>query len=114
MGDFSGNAEGVDWQDIAMAGRAYADNLVGEPGISRVMHLMADEIEKLRSLTRFQDRVIRSGDTAVLTTAEREAVEWALKEAVWSYSTDCGGHRDALRGLLERLSKGTPEQRNHA
>lgn len=52
MGDFSGNAEGVDWQDIAMAGRAYADNLVGEPGISKVMHMMADEIDRLRSQYR--------------------------------------------------------------
>lgn len=47
-GDFSGNAENVDWSDIAMTGRAYADNLVGEEAVSKVMHLMADEIEKLR------------------------------------------------------------------
>lgn len=45
----SGNAESVDWSDLAMAGRAYADNLVGEPAVSKVMHMMADEIERLRS-----------------------------------------------------------------
>ena len=46
--ELSGNAENVDWNDIAQAGRAYADNLVGEPGISKFMHIMADEIERLR------------------------------------------------------------------
>lgn len=44
----SGNAENVDWTDIAETGRAYADNLIGEPGITKLMHLMADEIERLR------------------------------------------------------------------
>lgn len=48
----SGNAENVDWSDLAMAGRAYADNLVGEPAVSKVMHMMADEIERLRSVIR--------------------------------------------------------------
>lgn len=47
----SGNAENVDWSDIAQAGRAYADNLVGEPVISKFMHIMADEIERLRGTT---------------------------------------------------------------
>lgn len=44
----SGNAETVDWTDIAETGRAHADNLIGEPGITKLMHLMADEIERLR------------------------------------------------------------------
>lgn len=48
----SGNAESVDWSDLAMAGRAYADNLVGEPAVSKVMHMMADEIERLRAVIR--------------------------------------------------------------
>ena len=46
----SGNAENVDWNDIAEAGRAYADNLLGEPAVSKIMHAMADEIARLRSL----------------------------------------------------------------
>ena len=46
----SGNAENVDWKDIADAGRAYADNLLGEPAVSKIMHAMADEIERLRGL----------------------------------------------------------------
>jgi hypothetical protein len=41
-----------------------------------------------------------------LTDEEREAVEWALEEAVWSYNPDCGDHPDTLRGLLERLRNG--------
>lgn len=48
----SGNAESVDWSDLAMAGRAYADNLVGEPAVSKIMHMMADEIERLRTVIR--------------------------------------------------------------
>jgi hypothetical protein len=56
----------------------------------------AAEIERLRSLTRFQDGVIRSGDVACLTQAEREALEVA---SVW-----VNPERHAtLRGLLERL-----------
>lgn len=78
----SGNAENVDWSDTAESGRAYADNLIGEPVISKVMHMMADEIERLR-----------------LTDAEREAVEWVIgqrrERESWVHA--------ALRGLLERL-----------
>ena len=39
-----------------------------------------------------------------LTDAEREAVKWALGEAVWSYNPDCGDHPDTLRRLLTRMS----------
>lgn len=82
----SGNAENVDWTDIAETGRAHADNLVGEPGITELMHLMADAIERLR-----------------LTDAEREALETATVGGV--------GHvyarrAAALRGLLERHKGG--------
>lgn len=58
------------------------------------------EIDRLRSLTRFQDRVIRSGDTACLTKAERDAVEGAIihmeTRGMWAWPAE-------LRGLLERL-----------
>jgi len=110
LGDFSGNAKGVDWQDIAMAGRAYADNPVGEPGVSKVMHMMAYEIDRLRSLTRFQDRVIRSGDTACLTQAEGVALERAAIAYELLPTEGARQIAETLVGLRERLSKGTPEQ----
>jgi hypothetical protein len=47
---------------------------------SALLEEAAAEIERLRSLTRFQDGVIRSGDVACLTQAEREALEVA---SVW-------------------------------
>jgi hypothetical protein len=56
-------------------------------------HEAAGEIERLRRWGR-------------LTDAEREAVEWALEEAVWSYNPGSGDHPDTLRGLLERLRNG--------
>lgn len=56
-----------------LSGRA--ENVVGEPAVTAAMHRMADEIERLRSLTRFQDGVIRIGDTACLASAEAEAID---------------------------------------
>ena len=73
----------------------------------------AAEIERLRFAIRRiaeQDATLSVCDGAVtvetdvtLTDAERGAVGWALKEAVWSYNPDCGEHPATLRGLLERL-----------
>lgn len=60
----SGNAEHVDWTDVATAGRAYADNLLNEPTITEVMHRMADEIERLRT-----------------NSAERQAIRFMLRHA---------------------------------
>lgn len=65
---------------------------------SDLMDEAAGEIERLRSLTRFQDGVIRSGDVACLTQAEREAVHYAasaLEHFPW--------YQQKLRGLLERM-----------
>jgi len=58
------------------------------------------EIERLRSLVQFQDRVIRSGGVACLTSDEREAIEVAAA----AYADD-HGERFAvtLRSILERL-----------
>jgi hypothetical protein len=89
MYELSGQAEGVDWTDVAMAGRAYADNVVGEPAITAAMHRMADEIERLR-----------------LTDAEREAIDWAAREAdEWDEedTPEVAAHAEALRGLAKRL-----------
>ena len=67
----------------------------------------ADEIEKLRHRVRFADNVIRSGDVATLTEAEREAVERARRviAATMPYESQQGAEDyQTLRGLLERLS----------
>jgi len=67
----------------------------------------ADEIEKLRHRVRFADNVIRSGDVATLTEAEREAVERArrLISSTMPYESQQGAEDyQTLRGLLERLS----------
>lgn len=61
----------------------------------------ADEIERLRHRVRFSDAVIRSGNVAALTDAEREAVEWAENMAAWAHNSD-HVHAATLRGLLER------------
>ena len=65
----------------------------------------ADEIERLRSLTQFQDGVIRSGDVACLTGAEREAIEHAISRELDAehYGGDEPTRVVVLRGLLDRL-----------
>ena len=62
----------------------------------------AGEIERLRSWVRIQDAVIRSGNVATLTEAEREAVEWCVEMATL-HATECAEEIAALRGLLERM-----------
>lgn len=103
----SGNAENVDWTDIAETGRAYADNLIGEPGISELMHRMADEIELMRG---YRDEA--ESDAAIahllvdklrLTDKEREALNTVVRVL---YSTDYEVEYVTLRGLLERLGGG--------
>lgn len=74
----------------------------GEP--CGIYYDAANEIERLRSLVRFQDKVIRSGDVACLTQAERQAI----KEAADAYEQnngdpDCERIADTLHGLLDRL-----------
>jgi len=73
---------------------------------SDLMDEAADRIERLESLTRFQDRVIRSGDTATLTVEEREAVRFfSLIDG--PHNVPIANKRAAtLRGLLERMSRG--------
>jgi hypothetical protein len=67
---------------------------------SDIMDEAAGEIEKLRSLTRFQDNVIRSGDVACLTEGEREALEWAS-----SSHEDMARLQMSLKSLLGRFPK---------
>ena len=69
---------------------------------SALLEEAAAEIERLRSLTRFQDGVICSGDAACLTQSEREAVEWCV-EMARIHATECEEELATLRRLLERL-----------
>lgn len=71
-----------------------------EPEVGELMEDAAREIERLRSLTRFQDNVIRSGDAATLTDSEREALEWAS-----SSHEDMARLQGSLKSLLERFPK---------
>lgn len=57
----------------------------------------AEEIERLRSRVRFVESVIRSGDVAAITDAERSAI----KEASEFYIGTRTGK--TLSGLLERM-----------
>ena len=63
------------------------------------------EIDRLRSLTRFQDGVIRSGDVACLTGAERTAIEHAISRELDAehYGGDEPTRVVVLRCLLDRL-----------
>jgi nicotinic acid phosphoribosyltransferase len=72
---------------------------------ARMIGRLLDERERLMSLTRFQERVIRSGDTACLTDAERDAIEWAAFEfdGLRPDSGKAAKRAATLRGLLERL-----------
>jgi len=71
------------------------------PQASQLFEEAIAEIERLRSLVRFQDAVIRSGDVACLTEAER---------ALLAMLADHPNTHDlfpedlrTLRGLLERM-----------
>lgn len=65
----------------------------------------ADEIERLRHRVRFADAVIRSGNVAALTEAERGAVESAAEAFEYDDGNlECGTIAATLRGLLERMS----------
>ena len=69
---------------------------------SDVMDEAADEIERLRSRLRFADNVIRSGDVATLTDAEREAVEYFSQWCIGP-SKRLERYAATVRGLLERM-----------
>lgn len=90
--------------DIVERLRRWTHDVNAQPA-SDLMDEAAGEIEKLQSLTRFQDRVIRSGDTATLTSDERAT----LKRAAEAYGLDnsdedCARIEMTILSLLERLS----------
>lgn len=64
------------------------------------VHDAAGEIEKLRALVRFQDRVIRSGDVACLTGDERASLDKAIGEFRWRGDEKIA---EDLHRLTERL-----------
>jgi hypothetical protein len=69
-----------------------------DPDACRDPDILAAEVRRLQA-------VIAARDT--LTDAEREAIDWALEEGVWSYGdpedwTKAERLRVFLRGLLER------------
>ena len=68
---------------------------------SDLMDEAADEIERLRHRVRFADAVIRSGDAATLTEAEREAMGRAVILLAGNADMATVG---AVAGLLDRLS----------
>jgi hypothetical protein len=85
-----------------------AEFVVGEPRAA--LYEAVKEIERLRSLTRFQDGVIRSGDVACLTDLERASITRAIEtlrgiEYLDAFSVENDATAAAtLRGLLERLA----------
>lgn len=112
--ELSGNAENIDCTDIAVAGRAYADNLIGEPNVSKLMHAMADEIVQLReAIRRFAEQdatlSVSGGHVTVtmdgpLTAEEREAISWAAEIACADDSDDFALWN---AGIMQRLLKRT-------
>ena len=68
---------------------------------SDLMDEAAGEIERLRHRVRFADAVIRSGDAATLTEAEREALGRAVILLAGNADSATVG---AVVGLLDRMS----------
>lgn len=78
--------------------RGYRDEAESEASIAALV------VEKLQSLTRFQDRVIRSGNTASLATTEVTSLKEAIEEFESRDNIVSQQIAQNLRGLLERLS----------
>lgn len=74
------------------------------PQASQLFEEAIAEIERLRSLVRFQDGVIRSGDVACLTEAERRAIELAMQGGTPASDDVESKMVETLRGLLERMA----------
>ena len=114
----SGNAESVDWSDIAESGRAYADNLIGEPGVSKLMHMMADEIDRLRGELRVSVAVngvhLNEEETSLLV---RLADRFGTLAKFWhtpsglneQASVECERDFATLRRLIERTAEREPK-----
>lgn len=88
-------------RDIVDRLRAWCHDINAVPA-SDIMDEAANEIESLRHRVRFADAVIRSGDVATLTEAEREA----LADAAGRYAEvapESAETAATIRGLLKRL-----------
>lgn len=90
-------------ESIVVRLRRWTHDASAQPA-SDLMEEAADEIEKLQSLTRFQDRVILSGDAATMTQSEKDAVRQAAE--AFGIDDECSAKiHMTLLSLLERLSK---------
>lgn len=93
--------------DHAAIGRVYADNLLGEPAVSRCLHAMADEIERLRGchlesadrssiVDQLRDRAYCG--KGVDSLCERAASE--IERLMWAEKTS--------KNVIDRLMKTIP------
>ena len=114
----SGNAGNVDWSDIAESGRAYADNLIGEPGVSKMMHMMADEICRLRGELRVNVAVngLHLNDeerSLLMRLAERDgtlARFWHTPSGLNEQAVaECERDACTLRRIVERTAEREPK-----
>lgn len=99
--------------DHAAVGREYANNLLGEPAVSKCLHAMADEIELLRG---YRDEA--EADAAIahllvdklrLTDAEVEVLLWLAKvggDTHPALKTVTPEMRPILQGIVKRLGGG--------
>ena len=107
--------------DLVAIGREYADNLLGEPAISRCLHAMADEIAILRSklslrenleqglmagVARLQDEVerLRNGALEARETVSQNGDFPEPDNAAKQDNNDRLAALQALAGLDEELS----------
>ena len=92
--------------DHAAIGRVYADNLLGEPAVSRCLHAMADEIERLQgggACPHVRGTVTQHCSlNFTITDAEREAIFFFA--AIDSNDDTLGGYAATLRELLGRMT----------
>jgi len=83
--------------DHAAIGRVYADNLLGEPAISRCLHAMADEIERLRTHadhTTHDEGSVHGEGTVGQRLVERLSITQAMLD-----------DNEKLRAEIERLQR---------
>ncbi len=89
-------------RDIVEQLRAWCHDINAVPA-SDIMDEAASEIERLRHRLGFTDNVIRSGDVATLTDAERSAVADAADRYAESVP-EAAKTAATLRSLLDRLA----------
>lgn len=98
--------------DHAAVGREYANNLLGEPAVSKCLHAMADEIELLRGYRDEAESAAAIAHLLVdkwrLTDAERSLLEMLADHPVTHEIMP--NEVATLRGLLERTKQNVSAQ----